>query len=153
MSKIAHVIFSAALFPLWLSAEQNFKYEHRFVLKKDEPALVLINHKEVTKKPTADNPNNEYLLRMRWTLFTNNMLTLLVNYRGYPTQYVLEKKYPLQNVVIPLLPVGINPVTARTYAKIEFNDFNQSARTATLNVFIADQADRVEVEFRPKKKE
>lgn len=154
MSKIARFIFSAALLlPIVLNAEQIFKYEHRFILKKDEPGLVLINHKEVTKKPTADNPNNEYLLRMRWTLFTNNMLTLLVNYRGYPTQYVLEKKYPLQSVVIPLLPVGTNPVKSRTYAKIEFNDFNQSNREATLDVFIADQEDRIEVEFKPKKKE
>ena len=89
-----------------LFAEIEYEYEHKFILKKDELGFVLINRKEVTKKPTAENPNNEYLLKLRWTLFTNNMLTLLVNYRGYPTQYVLEKKYPLESVVIPLLPDG-----------------------------------------------
>lgn len=133
-------------------AQIEYEFQHQFVLKKDEVGLVLINRKEVTKKPTADNPNNEYILRLRWTLFTNNMLTLLVNYRGYPTQYVLEKKYPLQSIVIPLLPDGENKMVAQTFAKIVFNDFNQSNREAILDIFIEDNQQRIEVEFKPKKK-
>jgi len=134
-------------------AAEDYKYQHQFILKKDEPGLVLINRKEITKKPTANNPNNEYLLRLRWTLFTNNMLTLLVNYRGYPTQYVLEKQNPLSKVVILLIPDGINRVTSKTYARIVFNDFNQSSHEAILDIFIADVQDRIEVEFKqPNKK-
>jgi hypothetical protein len=91
MNKIRCLFFGVLLCSTSLFAQIEYEYEHKFVLKKDEVGLVLINHKEVTKKPTADNPNNEYLLKLRWTLFTNNMLTLLVNYRGYPTQYVLEQ--------------------------------------------------------------
>ncbi|AHJ13163.1 hypothetical protein [Sulfurospirillum multivorans] len=135
-----------------LCAPIEYEYEHKFILKKDAPGLVLINHKEVTKKPTAENPNNEYLLKLRWTLFTNNMLTLLVNYRGYPTQYVLEKKYPLQSIVVPLLPDGNNKMIAQTYAKIVFNDFDQRNKEAILDIFIEDNQQRIEVEFKPKKK-
>lgn len=135
-----------------LFAEIEYEYEHKFILKKDELGFVLINRKEVTKKPTAENPNNEYLLKLRWTLFTNNMLTLLVNYRGYPTQYVLEKKYPLESVVIPLLPDGQNKMISQTYAKIVFTDFDQRNKEAILDIFIEDNQQRIEVEFKPKKK-
>lgn len=153
MSKITHIFLGWLVLAHCAYAEQPFKYQHQFILKKDEPGLMLINRKEVTKKPTADNPNNEYLLRLRWTLFTNNMLTLLVNYRGYPTQYVLEKHNPLKNVVIPLLPDGTNRIASKTYVKIVFSDFNQSNHEAILDIFIADIQDRIEVEFRqPNKK-
>lgn len=135
-----------------LFAQIEYEYEHKFMLKKDEVGLVLINHKEVTKKPTAENPNNEYLLKLRWTLFTNNMLTLLVNYRGYPTQYVLEQKYPLESIVIPLLPDGDNKMVARTYVRVVFNDFDQRNKEAILDIFIEDNQQRIEVEFKPKKK-
>lgn len=134
------------------SAPIEYEYEHQFILKKDEPGLVLINRKEITKKPTPDNPNNEYLLKLRWTLFTNNMLTLLVNYRGYPTQYVLEKKAPLESIIVPLLPDGNNKMVSRTYAKIVFSDFNQTNKEAILDIFIEDNLQRIEVEFKPKKK-
>ena len=130
----------------------EYEYVHQFALKKDELGYIFINHKEVTKKPTAENPNNEYLLKLRWTLFTNNMLTLLVNYRGYPTQYILEKKYPLQSIIVPLLPDGNNKMISRTYAKIVFNDFNQTNKEAILDIFIEDNLQRIEVEFKPKKK-
>ncbi|ARU48931.1 hypothetical protein Sdiek1_1772 [Sulfurospirillum diekertiae] len=135
-----------------LSAGINYEYTHQFILKKDEIGLVLINHKEVTKKPTADNPNNEYILRLRWTLYTNNMLTVLVNYRGYPMQYIMQKKHPLETVVIPLLPDGDNKMLAQTYLKIVFNDFDQRNKEAILDIFIEDNLQRIEVEFKPKKK-
>ncbi|WNY99042.1 hypothetical protein SUSP_001460 [Sulfurospirillum sp. 'SP'] len=135
-----------------LFAQIEYEYEHKFVLKKDEVGLVLINHKEVTKKPTADNPNNEYLLKLCWTLFTNNMLTLLVNYRGYPTQYVLEQKYPLESIVIPLLPDGENKILSKTYARIVFTEFDKRNKEAILDIFIEDNQQRLEVEFKPKKK-
>lgn len=153
MSKITRFVLGILLFSSYLGAAEEVKYQHRFVLKKDEPALVLVNHIEVTRRPTAENPNNEYLLKFRWTLFTNNMLTLLSNYRGYPTQYILEKKHPLQNFVVMLLPVRKNPITSRTFARVQFVDFNQTSKEATLDVFIIDQENRIEVEFKPKKKE
>lgn len=152
MNKIGYFLCCLLFSFQTLFAEIEYEYEHKFILKKDEPGLVLINHKEVTKKPTAENPNNEYLLKLRWTLFTNNMLTLLVNYRGYPTQYVLEKKYPLESVVIPLLPDGQNKMISQTYARIVFNDFDQRNKEAILDIFIEDNQQRIEVEFKPKKK-
>ena len=130
--------FSCLVFLLFLSqtlnsAENLFEHQHRFILKKDEVGLVLINRKEVTKKPTADNPNNEYIVRLRWTLFTNDMLTLLVNYRGYPTQHILERKHPLKTVIIPLLPDSGDRVASKTYLKILFTDFNKRDKEAILS--------------------
>lgn len=152
MSKIWCLVCWLFLSSYAFSAPIEYEYEHKFVLKKDELGLVLVNHKEVTRKPTAENPNNEYLLKLRWTLFTNNMLTLLVNYRGYPTQYVLEKKYPLESIIIPLLPDGDNKMIAKTYARIVFTDFDQRNKEAILDIFIEDNQQRIEVEFKPKKK-
>lgn len=152
MNKIRCLFFGVLLCSTSLFAQIEYEYEHKFVLKKDEVGLVLINHKEVTKKPTADNPNNEYLLKLRWTLFTNNMLTLLVNYRGYPTQYVLEQKYPLESIVIPLLPDGENKILSKTYARIVFTEFDKRNKEAILDIFIEDNQQRIEVEFKPKKK-
>lgn len=152
MNKIRCLFFWVLLCSTSLFAQIEYEYEHKFVLKKDEVGLVLINHKEVTKKPTADNPNNEYLLKLRWTLFTNNMLTLLVNYRGYPTQYVLEQKYPLESIVIPLLPDGENKILSKTYARIVFTEFDKRNKEAILDIFIEDNQQRLEVEFKPKKK-
>lgn len=153
MNKIffASVVVMFSAFSL-MSAPLQYEYQHQFALKKDEIGSVWINRKEVTKKPTAKNPNNEYLLKVRWTLFTNNMLTLLVNYRGYSTQYVLEKKYPLSSIMIPLLPDGENKMVVQTYARIVFADFDQRNREGILDIFIEDNAQRIEVEFRPKKK-
>lgn len=152
MNKIRCLFFGVLLCSTSLFAQIEYEYEHKFVLKKDEVGLVLINHKEVTKKLTADNPNNEYLLKLRWTLFTNNMLTLLVNYRGYPTQYVLEQKYPLESIVIPLLPDGENKILSITYARIVFTEFDKRNKEAILDIFIEDNQQRLEVEFKPKKK-
>lgn len=152
MNKIRCLFFGVLLCSTSLFAQIEYEYEHKFVLKKDEVGLVLINHKEVTKKPTADNPNNEYLLKLRWTLFTNNMLTLLVNYRGYPTQYILEQKYPLESIVIPLLPDGENKILSKTYARIVFTEFDKRNKEAILDIFIEDNQQRLEVEFKPKKK-
>jgi len=152
MSRIWLVLVCLALGYQTLFADIQYEYAHQFILKKDEPGLVLINRKEVTKKPTADNPNNEYILRLRWTLYTNNMLTVLVNYRGYPMQYVMEKKHPLETVIIPLLPDGENKMLSQTYLKIVFTDFDQRNKEAILDIFIEDNLQRIEVEFKPKKK-
>ena len=136
MNKIRCLFFGVLLCSTSLFAQIEYEYEHKFVLKKDEVGLVLINHKEVTKKPTADNPNNEYLL----------------NYRGYPTQYVLEQKYPLESIVIPLLPDGENKILSKTYARIVFTEFDKRNKEAILDIFIEDNQQRLEVEFKPKKK-
>ena len=152
MSRIWLVLVCLVLGSQTLLADIQYEYAHQFILKKDEPGLVLINRKEVTKKPTADNPNNEYILRLRWTLYTNNMLTVLVNYRGYPMQYVMEKKHPLETVIIPLLPDGENKMLSQTYLKIVFTDFDQRNKEAILDIFIEDNLQRIEVEFKPKKK-
>lgn len=134
-----------------LLAEVKYEYQHQFVLKKDELGFVYINRKELTKKATTENPTNDYLLKLRWTLFANNQLFLLVNYRGHPYQYILKKTYPLESVVLPLLPDGEDKMNAKVLIKIVFNDFNQSNKEAILDIFIEDNQERIQVEFKPKK--
>jgi len=134
-----------------LCAEVKYEYQHQFILKKDELGFVHINRKEVTKKATVENPTNDYLLKLRWTLFANNQLFLLVNYRGHPYQYVLKKNYPLESVTLPLLPEGENKMDAKVLIKIVFNDFSQSNHEAILDIFIEDNQERIQVEFKPKK--
>jgi len=134
-----------------LCAEVKYEYQHQFILKKDELGFVHINRKEVTKKATAENPTNDYLLKLRWTLFANNQLFLLVNYRGHPYQYILKKNYPLESVTLPLLPEGENKMDAKVFIKIVFNDFSQSNHEAILDIFIEDNQERIQVEFKPKK--
>lgn len=136
-----------------LCAEGNYEYEHRFVLKKDELGLVYINRKEATKKATAENPSNEYLLKVRWTLFANDQLFVLVNYRGHPYQYILKKNEPLKSVTLPLLPDGDDRSRTKVWLKIIFNDFQQETHQAVLDMVIEDNEQRIEVEFKPKKSE
>lgn len=152
MSKIIAGICLASFLVSTLLGEGLFQYQHQFILKKDEIGSIFINRKEVRKKATKENPNNDYLLRFRWTLFANNLLIVLVNYRGHPTQYVLEKKYPLESILIPLLPDGEDIINSQVYAKIVFNDFNQSNKEAVFDIFIKDVGERILVEFKPKKK-
>lgn len=134
-----------------LNAAPAYEYNHRFALKKDELGFVFINRKEVTKKATVENPNNDYLLKFRWTLFANDQLFLLVNYRGHPYQFIMKKTYPLESVTVPLLPDGENKMDSRVLARIFFNDFDQSNREAILDIFIEDNQERIQVEFKPKK--
>jgi len=139
------------LFSTFLLAEQSYEFRHQFILKKDEIGNVFINRKEVTKKPTKDNPNNEYLLKFRWTLYTNQLLTVLANYRGHPTQYIMKKTYPMESVIIPLLPDGEDVINSKVYLKMVFNDFNQSSKEAIFDILIEDKSGRIEVEFKPLK--
>lgn len=152
MSRIIAGIWLVSFLVNTLFGEDLFLYQHQFVLKKDEIGNIFINRKEVRKKATIDNPNNEYLLRFRWTLFANNTLIVLVNYRGHPYQYALEKKYPLESIIVPLLPDGENVITSQVYAKIVFTDFNQSNKAAVFDIFIKDASERIMVEFKPIKK-
>ena len=151
MSRLLFVFGISLFFLIHLCAEVKYEYRYQFVLKKDELGFVYINRKEVTKKATAENPTNDYLLKLRWTLFANEQLFLLVNYRGHPYQYVLKKNYPLESVTLPLLPDGENKMDAKVLIKIVFNDFSQSNREAILDIFIEDNQERIQVEFKPKK--
>ena len=52
---------------------------------------------------------------------------------------------------MPLLPDGENKMDSRVLARIFFNDFDQSNRDAILDIFIEDNQERIQVEFKPKK--
>lgn len=134
-----------------LLAKQTFEYQYQYSLQKDEVATIIINRKEVVQKPSADNPNNEYILRFRWTLYANNTLIVLTNYRGYPMQHTFHKTYPLESVIVPLLPDAEDRINGKVYLKMVFNDFSQSKKEAVFDIFIEDSNQRILVEFKPNK--
>ena len=134
-----------------LYGAQNYEYTHRFSLKKDEVGMVFINRKEITKRVREENPNNDFLLKVRWTHFANDQLFVLVNYRGHPYQYIMKKTYPLERISLPLLPDGENRLDTRVFAHIAFHDFDQRNKEAVLDILIEDNQERIRVEFKPKK--
>lgn len=151
MSRKILVFGCLFLFVSTLFAKQSFEYQHQFSLKKDEIGTVIVNRKKVVKKPKSDNPTNEYILHFRWTLYANDTLIVLAKYRGYPTQYAMQKEYPLESIIIPLLPDSVDRMNGRVYLKMEFKDFNQSTKEAVFDILIEDTNQRILVEFKPNK--
>ena len=153
MSKIlfGFVFLINSVFLSDVNSAQDEGYSHRFFLKKDEIARVIIEPKELVKRPQAAPLSKKLLLKLSWTLFANDQLFVLVNYEGHPYQFIMKKAYPLDQVSMMLLPDGENRVDTRLIAHIGFHDFEQTRQEAILDVWIEDKQERTEVEFKPQK--
>ncbi len=122
----------------------DWDYTHLFVLKKDQIAKVKI-FKSDGSKLSGD-------LRFRWTLFVNEGLVLLVKYEGFPTQYVLYKKYQRDSIRIWIKKKPSKEWLA-SYLLIQFSDFDLKKDLAFLKVFIKDPSKDMDVSFiDPKRK-
>lgn len=121
----------------------NFQYS--FNLKKDKIATVFINESDKNKEGKS-----LYVLKFRWTLYANKNLILLLNYMGYPHQYVLKKKRSMDRVRIKLLADG-NDYNGKIYALIVFSDFNKKENSAILDVYIKDETKKIRVDFKQNK--
>ena len=121
----------------------QWDYSHDFFLKKDEVGVI-----EVTKR----EDQSKRLLHLRWTLFENKRLVVLVKYDDFPTQYVLQKEYKRNSIKITLRD-DYSDSFKRTFLIIKFDDFATKKKTAHLKVSIADPKKIVEIKFiDPKKK-
>ena len=136
MSKILSVFLFSVLF----FGESSFwNYSYSYTLKKDQVAKIRI------KKDYLPTIKKEGLLQFRWTLFKANKLVLLVDYEGYPTQYLLENRYRRNSVKIKLL--GDYPtISKEAFAIIRFKDFKD--KKASFDVLIRDPEHRLEVRFK-----
>ena len=87
---------------------------------------------------------NTYPFKFRWTLFKNEILTVLYRYDNFPRQIILYKDPSLNTFKVPIAKIPeIYP-----YFYIEFKDFN--GKIATFDIYIKN-GDGVKVEHKGKK--
>jgi len=124
--------FFLIFLPLFLFAE-FWNFPHTLELKKDETAYFSVYYDQ-----------KEYPLKIRWTLFINDILTLLYRYDNFPRQITLYKNPPLNTFKIPIVKFPDN----YPYFYIEFKDFN--GKIATFDIYLM-RGDGVNVEFKGKR--
>ena len=114
-------------------------YSYSYTLKKDEVAKIEI------KKDYLPTKKDDGILKFRWTLYHAKRLVLLVEYEGYKYQYLLQKLYNRDRILINL--IGDFPeIKNRAYAIIVFRDFKDNK--AVFDIFIKDPQKRLEVRFK-----
>ncbi len=134
-------LFLTLFLPLFLVA-YKWDYTHDFILKKDEVAVIKVRKK-------ADSSSR--ILQLRWTLYTNERLVLLVNYDGFPRQYILQKEYKRNSIRITLRD-DYSLRAKRSYLILTFKDFSDNNRTALIKAFVADPNKKIEIGFIDPKK-
>ncbi len=134
-------LFLALLLPLSIFAFK-WEYTHDFILKKDEVGMIeVIKREDSTKR----------VLSLRWTLFENERLVLLVKYDGFPTQYILQKEYKRNSIKITLRD-DYSEGSKRCFLIIKFDNFESDKKRALIKAFITDPNKRIEIQFiNPKK--
>jgi len=89
--------------------------------------------------------NNTYSLKFRWTLYINDILTLLYNYDGFPRQMTLYKDPPLNAFKIPIAKIPDN----YPYFYIVFKNYN--GKIATFDIYLMNDNKKVKVDYKGKK--
>jgi hypothetical protein len=137
MKKLLLVI----LFSLYADAF-TWDYQHSFQLKKDEVA-----HIEVIRR--VDDSKRD--LTLRWTLYQNERLVLLVKYDTFPTQYILQKEYKRNSIRIALRD-DYSEASQRCFLILSFKSFDEGKKVALLEASIMDVKKRIEIRFVDPKK-
>lgn len=130
-------IFASALFsaqPTVWSQQESFK------LKKDELAKFSIGSR-------ASKGADAYNFTFRWTLVVDDRVTLLVNDRGHPRQFILYKKRNLDSASFDLYKDGANNFDERSYLLLVLSDISEKKDIIDFNVYIKDDKKRVLVDF------
>ena len=133
--------FLILFFPLLLVAFK-WEYTHDFVLKKDEVGQINI----IKRDDSAVR-----VLLLRWTLYQNSRLVLLAKYDGFPTQYIIQKKYKRNSIKINLRG-DYTKGSKRCYLILTFKSFDDAKKSALLKASIADPQKRIEIQFIDPKK-
>ena len=139
MSKIL-VSFFLLLSLVHGEEKSNWTHTHRYSLKKDEIANIGFSTTE-SKGANSDS------FFFRWTSIVGDRVTILLNHKGYPHQYILYKKRSLDRVKFYLLPDGSNRMVDRSYLLLVLSDINQGKKVVDFDIFIKDNKNRVLVEF------
>ncbi|RDU71662.1 hypothetical protein CQA66_06085 [Helicobacter aurati] len=105
-------------------------------LKKDE----VIRANIIARKDSQDDGNEAKQFTLRWTLYRNEGLVLLVRYDNYPYQFILYKQYMLNAWRLNLLDTqGVYNTINQPYLTIYFvgidNPFNDEKTVAHLKIY------------------
>ena len=132
------VIFLSVLcLSLFGAGESSWSFLKQLKLKKDQISYIKWIENE-----------SVFHMTLRWTLFKNGGLVVLMNKNGFPTQHVLYKKRDLDSLSFQLVP-DIAHFGDRVYLLIKFDSFKlvKNVRYAFLDISIKDPKQRVLVEF------
>ncbi len=122
------------------AAGLKFEYAKNFKLKKDEKAYVY-----VTEKGTA----RREVFIFSWTLYDGLNLVINSKFRKYPRQIMLSLRPALRLYKQSLLP-PVRIATAQKEEVMIYLDFEAFERgKATINAYVWDKSNRVDVEFKP----
>lgn len=139
MSKVFIALF--LFVSIVIGAEKsNWTHTYKYTLKKDEIASIGIS---TTESKGLDKSS----LFFRWTSIVGDRVTVLLNHKGYPHQYILHKKRSLDRVKLYLLPNGSNQMEDKTYLLLVLADINQGNKEVDFDIFIKDDKNRILVEF------
>ncbi len=122
-------------------AERAADLTHRFLLKKDQVAVVEI------KKDYPSTFPKEGILTFRWTLYHNRRLVVLLDYEGFKHQYILEPKYGRNRLQL-FLTGDYKRIDRRPYMLLTFEHFNTKERRALLIARFNDPAKRLEIRIK-----
>ena len=139
MSKLLISLFLLLSF-LEAAKKSNWTHEYTYSLKKDEIANVGIS-------TAILKGEDKSTLFFRWTSIVGDRVTVLLNHKGYPYQYILYKKRSLDRVKIYLLPHGRDKMNERSYLFLVLSNISQDEKMADFDIFIKDDKKRILVEF------
>ena len=136
------IVISILLIVSFLNAEEksNWTHSHRYTLKKDELASVDYS----TIKSKGEDKRTFFF---KWTSVVGDRVTVLLNHRGYPHQYILYKRRSLGSIKLDLLPHGSNELVERSYFILSLSDINQGNGEVDFDIFIKDNKKSLLVEF------
>jgi len=134
------IIILLFLLPAISWAKIEWANQYRFILAKDEPAIVIIHH-----------ANDDEILpeeyKFSWTLFDTKQLVLHTRYRDFPKQYILTLERGKRALRQQIMPDAANRMLGNVHLLLEFIEFNNEEKLATIDVFIQDRSGRTRVEF------
>jgi hypothetical protein len=134
------LLFFIFLLPIGAWAKIQWASQYRFILGKDEPAYILIHNANDDAIPVEE-------FKFSWTLFDTRQLVLHTRYRDFPKQHVLTLDRGKTSLREQLIPDANNRMDGNTQLLLEFVEFDNEEKLATIDAFIQDRNGRTRIEF------
>lgn len=106
-----------------------------YTLKKDEVVKILVK-----------SEGQERNLSFRWTLYTDKVLVVHESFDRYVGQHMLYYGHANQSFRKQLLPQKRNPKDI-PYVLVVFKKFDETNRTAAMDLFLFDKENRVKLDY------